>query len=479
MFGRYDATEDRGRRKSPTRVTKREEDVATEQKRRILSGTAADLERNFCIAAWAIRRHLDYVTPFTFQAKTADKGFNDAYETALNSQMTRFRFDQSQRHPHRRALRLAEAMAVKDGDVLWIKLAPPTGSARGRVQTIEGDLVRTPNVGVTLPATFNRDEWTNGVRLNASGAAQSYAVTKRTHNSQVELRRIVPANNAIHHAFYARYDQVRGVSPIASALNWFADTYEAFEFAIAKVKIAQMFGIMFYREGEQNPFGSKLLEATEDTDGDGINDASYELPLTSPAPFAFDGEPGDRAEILESKTPATETTDFLKLMIHVALSALDIPFSFFDASFTNFYGSRGSLIQYLKSCDNKIRNLQDFQNEWTRWRTGLLLVDGDLTLPSGKDFDWLKWEWVPDGVPWWDPVKEVRGAAMGVAAGFTSPQRVCKETGTDFETNIREIAEAQRIAQEAGVTITYADSTAFRPEISTTESEQADGQNAS
>ena len=99
------------------------------------------------------------------------------------------------------------------------------------------------------------------------------------------------------------------------------------------------------------------------------------------------------------------------------------------------------------------------------WRLGLAVADGELTLPSGKEFAWLNWEFIPAGVPWWDPVKEIRGAAMGVAAGFTSPQRVCREAGTDFETNIREIAEAQRIAQREGVDLVFADSSAFAPEI--------------
>jgi capsid protein len=76
-------------------------------------------------------------------------------------------------------------------------------------------------------------------------------------------------------------------------------------------------------------------------------------------------------------------------------------------------------------------------------------------LPSGKDFRWLNWEFVPAGVPWWDPVKEVTGNRLAVASGFTSPQRVCREVGTDLETNIREIADARRIAHEAGIELDF------------------------
>ena len=165
----------------------------------------------------------------------------------------------------------------------------------------------------------------------------------------------------------------------------------------------------------------------------------------------LDLNPGDKAEFLESRSPASETTDFLKLIIHVALKALDLPYSFFDESHTNFYGSRGGLIQYLKSCRSKQADLQEFLNEITRWRLGIAVADGELELPRSIEFENLKWEWVPDGVPWWDPAKEVAGHSAAIAAGLDNPQRVCRSVGTDFYDNIDLIAEANDYAASKGV----------------------------
>lgn len=460
MFG-YDATETRNRRRSISSKTTTEDKQANDRKRAILSSNSRDLARNFAIAAWAIRKHLDFVTRFTFQAKTGDKGFDREFEQIIREQTTRHRFETARRHTYRRALRIAEACRVKDGDVFWMKLAPPSSNARGKVQAIEGDRICTPS---DLPKNTKPEDWVNGVRVSASGASLAYALCDRGNFGRPQLKRIVSARNMFSHGFYDRYDQVRGVSPIAAGLNWFRDTYEGFEYALAKVKISQLFGLAFYRDSDTFVFGQGTPTPTVDTDSDDVADAGYEVDMTK-GPFTLDLDPGDRAEFLENKTPASETVDFLKMMIHVALKSLDIPYSFFDESFTNFYGSRGGLIQYLKSCENKIEDLQEFQDEWTRWRTGLLVEDKLLQLPAGKDFSFLRWEWVPDGVPWWDPVKEVRGNAMAVAAGFSSPQRVCREVGTDFEENIRQTAEAMAIANEAGVPLTFADSTAFRPAI--------------
>lgn len=457
--GGYDATDGRGRRRAPRSIVKSEDAVATEQKRKILSATTQDLARNFAVAAWAIRKHLDFVSRFQFQAKMDDTGFNDELEGAIRQASSRFNFDASRRHSLRAATRLAEQSRVKEGDVGWLKLR--SGRDRGRIQAIESTRIHMPrNQNLQNP-----DDWVNGVRLNSrTGEALEYGVCDRDiKTGRLTLRRRVPSRNMLFHAFYDRYDQVRGVSPIASGLNWFQDTYEGFEYAQAKMKVGQLFGLVIKQDSDASPFPHKTT-ATEDSDGDGANESAHEVDLSGGI-FNLDLDPGESAEILESRNPSQETTDFLKLMIHVALKSLDIPYSFFDESFTNFYGSRGGLIQYLKSCQDKVECLQQLLDEWTRWRLGLMVNDGVLTLPAGVNFDDLSWCWVPDGVPWWDQTKEVRGQAMAVAAGFDNPYNVCNTVGTNFEENIKMTAKATSYAKERGVDLVYADSTAFRPEV--------------
>ena len=463
----YDGTESRGRRRPHPTTTSAEDFHANERRRTILSAGSRDLARNWTVAAWAIRKHLDFVADFTFQGKTPDGGFNKYLEAWWAKKCKKHEFDVAARHPHRRGVRLAEAGRTVDGDCGWLKLAPGIGNAqRGRIQAIEGDRIAMPRGD--LPRNSTPEEWVNGVRVDPdTGRALAYGICRRVGNTRRQLQRIVPARNLIPHAAYEfRYDQVRGISPIASALNAFRDTYEGFEYALAKLKINQLFGLQI-NSGDQNsgPFtGPGTANYTEDEDGDGTNDSAPRIDLKQGL-FVTELDVGEKAEVVESKNPSTETVNFLKLMIQVSLRALDIPFSFFDESFTNFYGSRGGLIQYLHACHNKVLDLQEFQDEHAAWRMGLAVEDGELELPSGKEFDFLAWEFVPGGVPWWDSTKEVRGAAMGVAAGFTSPLRVCRESGTNFEQNVDEIAYCQKYASDRGVNLEYGDSTAFAPSI--------------
>lgn len=456
--GGFDAADDRGRRRSPVAVTYAEDAIANQRIRRILEANARDLARNFAIAKWAIGKHLDYVTSFSFQAKTADLAFNRELEAYVEFRSTPGQFDVAGRHPLRRATRLSEGCRAIAGDCLWLKiLSPgPAGDARGQIQFIESDRIRDPS-----DIEPGDTSWINGVQVSKSGATRAFAIHNRARGSQFEFARTVPARNGYLHAWYDRFDQVRGISPITAALNWFRDVYEGFEYTLARTKIEQLFGIQVYRNAAE-PMGT--VTPTIDSDDDGEEDAGYELDFNK-GPFMLDMDPGDRAEVLNGGNPAGSTTDFLKLMIHVALRTLDIPYSFFDESFTNFYGSRGGLIQYLKACENKIADIQDCLNWWTNWVIGLAVADGTIRLPSGMEFQDIYYEHVPAGVPWWDPAKEARGQAMGIAMGVTSPQRVCREVGTDFETNIDEIAAAMEYAKSKGVDLVYADSSAFAPEI--------------
>ncbi len=457
--GGYDAADDRGRRRSPVAVTYGEDTIANTRIRRILTANAQDLARNFAIAKWAIGKHLDYVTSFSFQAKTKDQGFNRELEAYIEFRSTPGQFDVAGRHPRRRAIRLSEGCRAISGDNLWLKvLSPgPAGDAKARIQFVESDRIRNPTD--TQP---NDDNWTNGVQLSKAGATLAYAIhNRRPGSSQFEFARTVPARNAYLHAWYDRFDQVRGISPISAALNWFRDVYEGFEYTLARIKIEQLFGIKITRDAA-DPLGT--VTPTVDSDEDGEADSGYQLDFTK-GPFVLDMDQGDDAGTITSGNPASSTTDFLKLMIHVALRTLDIPYSFFDESFTNFYGSRGGLIQYLKACENKQADIQDCLNWWTNWVIGLAVADGTIRLPRSMQYEDITYEHVPAGVPWWDPAKEARGQAMGIAMGVTSPQRVCRETGTDFETNIDEIAAAMSYAESKGVDLVYADSTAFAPEI--------------
>jgi len=79
----YDATEPKGRRKSPA-IDRRSEDLILDStKRAKVQANASDIARNFALARWMIRKHLDFVTTFEFQSLTGNDALDDQIEAII------------------------------------------------------------------------------------------------------------------------------------------------------------------------------------------------------------------------------------------------------------------------------------------------------------------------------------------------------------------------------------------------------------
>jgi len=449
-FG-YDAAKNKNRRRPPNSILKSEDRELTGQERRALIGSARDLQRNFSIAAWAIRRHLDYVSTFAFQAKTPSPTLNAVLENLVAEWSAPRNCDAARRHSLAKILRLAEARRTLDGDVFLIRLAD------GRVQPVEGDRVRMPTGGWSDTDKIDREKMIEGVLVDDVGAAIAYCVCKRTKVGGFEFERMVPAENIEHHAYFDRFDQVRGISPLTTAINPMQDTYEGFDYALAKMKVAQLFGVAFYREDYEPP---AVVDAATETDVDAGDAAETDDEAGSPrkidlgrGPVAFDLEDGEKVDVIESHTPSNEFQTFSRQVIAVALKALDIPFSFFDESFTNYSGSRQALLQYEMSAGVKRQDNRDLLDRLTAWRFGLWLADGALVLPSDLTAADLAWEWIAKGMPWIDPLKEVNADIAAVGAGLTSRTRICKARGEDFTDIAGELADENKLLTKLGLPV--------------------------
>lgn len=443
----YDAVDhDSKKRRRPASGILRSEDLELDHSKRIkLLSATRDLRRNFAIAAWMIRRHLDFVSAFRFQSTTGDHPTDQAIERVVKRHMRPYRADVQRRFSLKKLVRLSELLRVVDGDLVWLKLKS------GHVQGIEGDRIR--NFGGWGTRFAN---WYHGVRVSPEGRALEYAIHKRVGGGQVfEFERNVPWYNLIHHGYFDRFDQVRGISPLASAYNSLQDVYENYTYALVRSKVEQLFAMVFYRDADES--GGDLSGGTG---SDGNEDKSgYDVDFGR-GPAVLDLDPGDRAEFLASNNPSAQFQAFNEAVLIVALKALDLPFSFFREDFTNFFGSRGAWLLYDRACEDKRDDNLWLLTQWTRWKYRQLIASGELELPriNGRrmSVDDEPWEWIPRKMPWWKPSEEIKGNLMGIGAGLTTPQRVCQENDQgDFYENVDEIAKAQAYAASRGVVLKF------------------------
>ena len=448
-FG-YDAVRPKGKRRAATGITRDEDSELTpEQRKKLISG-ARDLPRNFAVAAWAIRRHLDYVSSFTFQAKSSNPKLADRVESLMANWGHRKNCEVTQRHRLSKLIRMLECRRTVDGDVFLIKLAD------GRVQACEGDRVRTPSGG--LPSPLKPSDLTHGVQLDEDGAAKGYVFCRRARttdvgvsSSSIVFERLVPAENVFHHAYLERFDQVRGISPLAAAVNTFQDTYEAIDLTIAKLKVEQLFALALYRQSDEE-IGEHTATAETDDDEGGSGGPGYEVDFGD-GPIKLDLDIGDKAEFLQSQNPSTNAQQFIQTCIQIALKSLDIPFSFYAENYTNYSGARQALLQYQQSADIKRQDNQELLDDVTEWKIELWIADGSLAEFSAADLASLSWEWVPTGIPWIDPLKEITAQQKAIATRIDSRTRICRARGIVFRDLVDEIADEEAYMVSRGVTI--------------------------
>lgn len=428
----YDAVTDQGRRKSASSLLMSEDRVLDAAGRVQLVSTGRAVARNFTIAAWAIRKHLDYVSTFEFQSRSGDDALDQRIEELMEWWERPENCDVAERHGLPRALRIAEERRTVDGDIFVLMLSD------GRVQWIEGDRVRTPGFGALADGT-DLSQFIHGVRTDENGKALQYCVCKRTKWGGFALDRVLDARWCIHHFYSDRFDQVRGISPLAGAINTFRDCYEGFDLALAKMKVAQLFGLVLYRQ-----WSEAAGETSQDEEG------KYKVDFGK-GPVQLDLDLEDKAEFLETHSPSTEFQSWAVQSVTSALKGLDIPYSFYDEAHTNYSGARQALQQYEQSAEIKRGDNRRLLNRLRRWRLQKSVLDGVLELPGKMKVSDLQWEHISRGVPWIDPQSEINAKVAGIAAAITCRQDVCKEDGRDFFDTARKLAAENKFLTDLGL----------------------------
>jgi capsid protein len=435
----YDAVTPKNKRRAPTGILRAEDgELTAEQRKRLISG-ARDLPRNFSVAAWMIRRHLDYVSTFSFQAKSGNLQLDTKVEYLMGEWSHRRNCEVTARHRLSRLIRLLENRRVIDGDVFVLKLAD------GRIQIIEGDRVRTPNGGFPVGGSVSPSDFTGGVKLDEYGAAEAYSVCKRGKttdlgsSSTFTFERLLSAEHVIHHGYWERSDQVRGISPLASAIASLQDTYEVIDYAVAKMKVEQLFALALYRDADD-----AVGEATTDSETGRVVKDFGDGPVT------LDLDKEDKAEFLESKNPSTNSQAFIQTLIQISLKALDIPYSFYAENYSNYSGARQALLQYQQSADIKRQDNRDLLDELTRWKIEQWADEGLIT---EEELTQVYWDWIPTGLPWIDPLKEIAAQKEAIKEKLDSRQRICRSLGRDFFDIVDEQADEEAYMIKKGLAV--------------------------
>jgi len=487
----YDAAKTTTRRKAPTSKLYAEHIILPDSKRKKLLGTVQDQVRNASVAAWMIRRHLDYVSKFRLQFRAA-KDDKDAAGMALDKLVHRLfdwharpiNFDIAARLGREEMFRMFEHEKVTAGDAAIIKLGD------GHMQAVESDMIATPKTGkwnarqkrhAEIPkAVRDYVDHKTGVVMDDArpGRVAKYCICNRQPDGKgASFDHLEDAGNVIFDGYYTRFSsQIRGVSPLSTAINSIQDVYEGVDYNLAKAKVHALFGIAMMRDyagatsdqEEVDGFGAvggltggtdeAKKSAAETDEGTKIISATAQE-LRPGQMMTIDMDTRGRIDTIESKTPSTEFKDFTEFVIRLALLALDIPYTAYNSRAASFSGMIADQNLYEVSCRWKREKNQWKRFEYSDWLIARAWDDPDWRLgqvAAAAGINRLRElqetvEWVPAGFPWLQKIQEVEGDGKAIALCMDNPIDATRRRGGDVFRNIDKIAEVKKYAADKGV----------------------------
>lgn len=438
----YDALKQTGMAR-PLYVSTRTEDKELARRDRIaLSSSVRELVRNFALVGFALRQHLCFVANFRFAADGPDEELNKTVERefaewAADPERCCF----SRRHDFWALLRLIESLRVRDGDVGVLRVDDGDTQA---LQIIESDRIRDDEAASVTPTMKH------GVRVGRRGENLAYKIYKRTPDEGgYEFERWISAKKMDLIGYFDAYDQVRGVSPLPSGIREYWHLYECFDLALVKMKNEQSVGLVLNRDKSNDGFGTAT-----DRENEAANrfDPQSVVDRYGPGLALFDLNLGESAQMLQDATPSQNFQSFVEATTRLALAALDVPYSFYDGSATNFYGSRGELNHYVERCKLKQRALYPFLNRTTRWLLECWERDGRLPPGSAS----TPFRWTGAAVPLWLLIGDAKDWQVAISNGFADQRAACELHGVDPRATLRRTAAALADARENGVALAYA-----------------------
>ncbi len=176
-----------------------------------LQANANDVNRNFAMAAWAVRRHLDYVARFEFQATTPDEGLNRDLKVLMEIQSKPLEFDAGGRSDVKSSFDWP-----RPDDCSTV--IPHTADQQWHSAGYRGRSHRQPPSDKIDPDSSH--EWIDGVESMVPCRTSLLDHGRQRGGVGYVYRKNVAAANLIHHGFFTRATRPnRRVASVRSSLH--------------------------------------------------------------------------------------------------------------------------------------------------------------------------------------------------------------------------------------------------------------------
>ena len=386
---------------------------------------------------------------FNLQVRTENQDWNNTVEQYWAEWSRPGNCDVTGRLSLNEILRMIIKRKIVDGGILLLKTYEEDKSGiYYRLQLVEVDSLKSP--GTIESATGN--PIVNGIEVNSYGRPLKYYIEKQSadlrFSSEIEC---VDADRVIYLAELNRPTEIREMTPLARVLNDVKDVEDFFEAVGFKQKINAALAVFITSDKDVTPtVGRSIVRQNNDGQqkiGKRIDSGSItELP------------PGKDVKTLVPSGQSSELADF-NLAVNRRIGAghgLSYEMMSRDVSQVNYSSARQNMLEDWKTFEMEqnylIEHFLDFVFED-------VIVAAYLAgrLPGApKDFmqnrpKYLKHEFLGQGLPWIDPLKEAQANQVMLATGQTTLKDIYAKKGKDWEAEYAQIAIEAEMAKELGL----------------------------
>jgi len=335
-----------------------------------------------------------------------------------------------------------------DGDV-GILLADggkaQDGRVLSRVQTIEADRIWKDRSGQHYGIDFNETTAQPETFWIAPSSYGTGDLSATKTSTAIGWRDFV----WFPHMPDERMERKRGVSILLQNLALIEDVEEIIENMVQKVKNESFIGLKFKmdRAPDGSMFGASLEETK--TSEDGVKRKHMKM---VPG-MNIHMDPGEDAEVLESKTPHQQFEPFLRMLLRLVGSPAGLPLEMLllDFSETNFSGGRGLMELAKKGFKIEQDELARPSSRVFQWWLSREIKHNGLKPPASVGNYWVH-RWGHPGWPYLDPVKEVDANERAIGLGIKSRQQALDEMGGgEIEDVIAQLAKENEMMKAVGL----------------------------
>ena len=414
--------------------------------REYVRARARDLERNSDMMnsiLWARKRNV-IGSGFQLQAKTSGEDLNTELEKLWKKWCKARNCDVTGTQSLNQILRMAVVRKHVDGGILFVKRYTRDGMIPFSLQMIEVDELDTMHVIPGNP----KHKVVGGIEYNEYNRPVGYWIRQyQIDGISIAEPVYVKADDVLFYHSKRRPSQIREMSDMAHTITRIRDVNEFVTAVSVKQRIEACLAVFIKKALPVSGIGRTNTPAHDSR-------VEYDGKRLSPG-MIQEMNAGDEIDVVNPTGQSADATSFVKLHQKMIGAGQGISYEATsrDMSETNYSSARqGAIEDELTFMEEEEQILSILDEIYETFVISCVLA-GLVSIPNfweNKE-DYLSHEWIKMPKKWIDPLKEANATKTALNFGIKTYKQIAAENGTDWRTQIDDMAEVLEYASEKGM----------------------------